>query len=137
MESDATLLTSGEASVPSTLEYDGEPSQENVTFTEKEERFSQPSIFVLTTNLPASIDALSLEFTQVRRDVIVFRLHSIAVCHRTVRRVCARPSNHVREKPPTALRDRHPLRQMRRADAVYSFIGAVAAQNGIDRSNGF
>ena len=105
LASAVNLLTSGEASDPSTLGYDGKPSQENVTFTEKEQRLSHPGNFVLTTNLPASMrlwrsDALYLEFTQVRRNGIVVRLHAISVCQRTVRRVCARPSNHVRKSHP-------------------------------------
>ena len=43
LESDVSLLISGEASDPSTLGYDGKPSQENVTFTEKEQRLSTHS----------------------------------------------------------------------------------------------
>ena len=73
LRDDVTLPTSGEASDPSVLGYDGKPLQENVTFIEKEQRFSQPNNFVLTTNLPASMrlwrsDALYLEFTQVRKE---------------------------------------------------------------------
>ena len=54
------LLTSGEASDPSTLGYDGKPSQESVTFTEEEQRFTQPSNFVLTTNLPPCVSGVAM-----------------------------------------------------------------------------
>ena len=54
VESYVILLTTGEASDPSSLGYDGKPSQENVTSLRRNSA-CQRSNFVLTTNLQASM----------------------------------------------------------------------------------